>query len=357
MQPLPPGSSSSGRPVQFPRRRPAILASPRPVCILVIDAEEDFDWDNPIAGVAQSTWSMRFVRELQAVVGAWGVVPAYLLTYPVLEDPDAVRILRRQRERGECVLGLQLHPWVTPPFEGPVGRAASFSGNLDAALEERKLVALARRFEQCFGERPLVYRAGRYGLSIPTPAMLERHGLLIDTSVAPRTSFAAEDGPDYTAYDCDPFWFGERRQMLEVPLCRSVVGWGGRHAAALYRMLTTERLTRLRVPALLTRSGLAERITLSPEGNDLDAMRRLLSGLLAQRQRVFALSFHSSSLAPGSNPYVRTRADLHHFYDRLSGVLDHMASRLGFGFTDIASLPPMMQGAEMPCPVQAEPVA
>ncbi len=348
-------SPAPGRPVQFPRRSPAILAGPRPVCTLVIDTEEDFDWDSPVEGVASSTWSVRFVRELQALAAAWGVVPTYLLTYPVLEDADAVRILRRQRERGECVLGLQLHPWVTPPFEGPRGRAASFSGNLDAALEERKLVALASRFEACFGERALVYRAGRYGLSVPTPAMLERLGLLIDTSVAPRTSFADEDGPDYTGYDCDPFWFGERRRLLEVPLCRSVVGWGGRHAAGLYRMVSAGGRGRRRATALLTRSGWAERITLSPEGNDLDAMRRLLHGLLRQRQRVFTLSFHSSSLAPGRNPYVRTRTDLHHFYDRLSGVLDHMANDLGFGFTDIASLPAAMHDPDAPVPAAATP--
>ncbi len=341
----PPDSAPAARPVRFPNPRPAVPRDSHPLCVMVIDAEEDFDWDNPVAGVEGSTWSLRFLRDLQALVGAWGVVPTYMLTYPVLEDADAVRLLRRQRERGECVLGLQLHPWVTPPLEGPVGRAASFSANLPAALEERKLLALADRFEACFGERAVVYRAGRYGLSPPTPAMLERLGLLVDTSVAPRTSFAAEGGPDYTGFDCDPFWFGERRRLLEVPLCRSVVGWAGGHAAGLYRALSAPALARLRVPALLTRAGCAERVTLSPEGNDAAAMRRLLGGLLRGGRRVFSLSFHSSSLAPGRNPYVRSRADLHGFYDRLSATLDHLDGRLGARFADLASLPGLLREA------------
>ena len=81
---------------------------------------------------------------------------------------------------------------------------------------------------------------------------------------------------------------------------------------------------------------LAERITLSPEGNDTAAMRRLIRGELAAGQRVLTMSFHSSSLAVGHNPYVRSRAELHQFYDRLSAVLDGLARRAE---TVFASLP------------------
>ena len=84
---------------------------------------------------------------------------------------------------------MQLHPWVTPPFEEAALLRNSFLGNLDPDLEERKLVALTTRFGQCFGFEPTVFRAGRYGLSRHTAGLLEKHGLQIDTSLAPRTRF------------------------------------------------------------------------------------------------------------------------------------------------------------------------
>jgi hypothetical protein len=286
---------------------------------------------------------MRNIRNLQEIVGAYGVVPTYLLTYPVLEDDDVVRILQHQISRGECDVGVQLHPWVNPPYTDQDGSEASFSGNLAAGLEEEKLVVLMQKFTERFGVQPRIYRAGRYGLGQDTADLLEKHGFLIDTSVAPRTSSVAEGGPDHTAYDYDLFWFGKRRPLLELPLCRSVVGWAGAQASPLYRALSTPALRPLGVPALLTRSRCAERITLSPEGNDTEAMLRLVSRLRDRGQTVFVLSFHSSSLAVGRNPYIQTKAALHGFYDRLSGVLDTMVSRLGFEFASLSQIPSYMQ--------------
>jgi hypothetical protein len=70
-------------------------------------------------------------------------------------------------------------------------------------------------------------------------------------------------------------------------------------------------------------------------------MRRFLRHRRQQGQSVFSLSFHSSSLAPGLNPYVRTTADLHGFYDRLSAVLDTMAG-WGFSFATLAEVPALL---------------
>lgn len=325
---------------------PAVPSSGRPLCVLAVDAEEDFDWDRPVPSIEHSTHCMRSIGEFQEIASAYGAVPTYLLTYPVLQDDDAVRLLRRQIGRGQCDVGVQLHPWVNPPYDGEgSGPGTSFSGNLAPGLEERKLVALKQLFVERFGTPPLIYRAGRYGLGQGTADMLERHGFTIDTSLAPRTTTEEEGGPDYTRYDYKTFWFGQQRRLLEVPLCRSIVGWGGRWAAPVYRRLATPSLRRLHVPAVATRLRFAERITLSPEGNDVAAMLRLVRHLRAGGQTVFVMSFHSSSLAPGRNPYVRSRADLHGFYDRLSGALDALASQMQFSFARLADLPGHFRGA------------
>ena len=306
---------------------------------VVIDAEEDFDWNTPIQGTENSTAHMKNVRVLGPLLAAFRIVPSYLLTYPVLEDPDVVAILRRQLDKGQCVLGVQLHSWVTPLLDGSSSNRHSFLGNLEANLEEKKLVTIKMRFRQAFGFDPIINRAGRYGLSRHTSHLLEKHGFCIDTSVAPRTNFAGVGGCDYTDYDCSPFWFGKERTLLEIPLCRAIVGWGGKWASKLYQYLTNPRLSQLHAPSVLTRSRCAERVTLSPEGNDVPAMHRLIDGLRTRGQQVFTLSFHSSSLEAGRNPYVQSRADLHGFYDRMSAILDYMVTDRSIRFVGTEDIP------------------
>jgi predicted deacetylase len=331
-----PGSDSLFRNI---RRR---MATPeRSVCCLAIDAEEDFDWTRPVHATGYSTQCMQRITDLHEIVSAYGLKPTYLLTYPVLEDSNAVSMIRRQYARGECDMGIQLHPWVTPPFDEPADQA-SYLGSLQPAVEERKLRALTIRFRTAFGFDPKMFRAGRYGLSAATTSLLEKYGFTIDTSLAPRTDFRQEGGPDFSDYDCEPFWFGEERRLLELPLCRALVGWSGRRAPCLYKVASATAMAHWHVPAMLSRLRCAERVTLSPEGNDTAAMLRLLRGRQRRGQRIFSLSFHSSSLAPGRNPYVRGKPDLHIFYDRLSAILDTMASH-GFAFASLADIPAILE--------------
>lgn len=315
----------------------------RPLCCVAIDAEEDFDWMQPVRTTGYSTECMRGIVDLQEILAAYAIRPTYLLTYPVLDDPGAVATVRHQYERGQCDIGVQLHPWVTPPFdENP--HHASYLGSLGAALEERKLLVLMDRFRACFAQAPIAFRAGRYGLSQATTGLLEKHGFEIDTSLAPRTDFSSQGGPDFSDYECVPFWFGRQRRLLELPLCRSLVGWAGGLAPLLYRAGSRAPLAGWHAPAVLSRLRCAERVTLSPEGNDAAAMLRLLRHRLRGGQDVFSLSFHSSSLAPGRNPYVRSKADLHAFYDRLSATLDAMA-RYGFEFATVTEMPGRLDAA------------
>ena len=310
------------------------------LCAVAIDAEEDFNWKTPVYGTPHSTRSMRNLRDVQPIFAAYGIKPIYLVTYPVLEDKGVVQMLQRYVERGECEVGMQLHPWVTPPFAEDRGAQAahSYSGNLDPELEVRKLVELMRKFAASFGSDPKVYRAGRYGLSPRTAIRLEELGFQIDTSLAPRTDFSLEDGPNYSDFDYSPFWFGRRRQLLELPLCRSIVGWGAAMAHPLHRFLIHSGTERVLTTALLTRTRFAERITLSPEGNDTAAMQRLVRGLRNVGNDVLVLSFHSSSLAIGGNPYVTNKAELHYFYDRLSGILDYIAQQQPMQFVRFSEI-------------------
>lgn len=329
----------------FCNLRAARSAEARPIGALAIDAEEDFDWTGPISGSSYSTTCMHKLGDIQSIAEAWGARPTYLLTYPVLEDRTAVGALRRYFERGECALGIQLHTWVTPPLEGGGSLAASFAGNLPPQEEERKLLTLKALFIERFGFEPRVFRAGRYGLSRVTAKLLETHGFEVDTSVAPCTDYSREHGPDFSDFEFAPFWFGENRPLLEIPLCRSIVGWGGALGRAAYRSFAHPPMSPLRINSVLARSRAAERITLSPEGNDFATIRRLVRHLVRDGCRVLPLSFHSSSLAVGRNLYVRSKADLHRFYDCLSATLAFLAEDIGCRFASLQEIPEFMRPA------------
>lgn len=323
----------------FARPVAAIEQSGPPACTIVIDTEEDFPWADPVEGTPDNTEHLRHLPELQAVFGAFGAIPAYMVTWRVLDDADAVALLAREHAAGRCALGLHLHAWVTPPLLGVRDQRLSFAGNLAPEIEAAKLRALATRFEAAFGFPARTYRAGRYGLGPASPALLEEMGITVDTSVAPRSDFSAEGGPDYGGFDYAPFWFGASRRVLELPLGRAIVGHAGARAAALYRAVReTPGMPRI-AASLVSRLRLAERMTLSPEGHDAGTMIRLVRGLAARGQTIYPVSFHSSSIWPGRNPYVTSPAEKREFYDRLSTVLAFLRDRAGARFMALDDIP------------------
>jgi hypothetical protein len=256
----------------------------------------------------------------------------------MLEDETAVSLICRYLDRKECVAGIQLHAWVTPPFSDDVGIRASFANSLPKELERRKLEELTRKFEMCFGFSPRIYRAGRYGIGHYTTSLLEEFGFDVDTSLAPRSSFASEGGPEFSAASYKIFWFGERRKILEVPLCRGIAGWGGVVGRTLFEKFENS-VYRPGIYAAISRMRLAERITLSPEGNDVPAMKRLVQHMVSTGRKVLPLSFHSSSATLGGNPYVVSKRELHTFFDRLSEMMDFLTGAGGFQPVSLTEVP------------------
>ncbi len=79
----------------------------------------------------------------------------------------------------------------------------------------------------------------------------------------------------------------------------------------------------------LARTGLLERVTLTPEGFTLAEQARLVRALVARGHRLLCLSLHSPSLAPGNTPYAPDAAACKALLDRLEGVLDLVLGAFG----------------------------
>lgn len=298
----------------------------KPRLIVVIDTEEEFDWGGGFSEKNTSVQAMRGIHRVQEIFDEFRITPVYVIDYPVASQADGYLPLREIHADGRCLIGAHLHPWVNPPFEEAVTQRNSYPGNLPRTLEATKLRMLGDEIETRFGSRPVIYKAGRYGIGASTAATLEEQGYQVDLSVCPSTDFSPTEGPDFSSSCALPYWFGSERKVLELPL---TVGFAGPLRRWARSVIASRSLARLRLDGALSRFQLAKRIWLSPEGYQPSEHIKLTRDLYADGLRVFSFAFHSPSVEPGYTPYVRSQADLVKFLDRCRRYLDYFLGDLG----------------------------
>lgn len=301
--------------------------------LLTVDTEEEFDWSGPFTRSEHGLTHISHIGRFQHFCEGLGVAPVYLVDWPVATSPHAIEVIGASVKAGRAEVGIQLHPWVNPPFEEEVGHHNSYAGNLPPELERAKFLRLRDQIAEAFGTQPLIYRAGRYGLGSETATLLRDAGVPIDSSVRANFDYRAGYGPDYSRHPLSPYWVDRGRELLELPL--TTVYWGmlrrqGRWVHPLIGKLP-------RMTGLFSRIGLLERISLTPEGVTAEEALRGIDMALDDGLPLLVLSFHSPSLAPGHTPYVRTEADLARLYDWFRRVYMYLEMR-GVAPTSVAEI-------------------
>lgn len=291
--------------------------------VLTVDTEEEFDWTKPLDRDLHTVHTVSRLAKFQEFCETQGVVPVYLVDYPIVSSPAAVAILRAAVASGKAEVGVQLHPWVSPPHEEEVTERNSFAGNLPAELERAKFRQLRDKIEETIGAAPLMYRAGRYGVGPNTADILADGGIAIDTSVRSRFDYSAGGGPNFRDFPIRPYWLDQSRGLMELPL--TTVYWGPLRQMGPWLYPQMWRTPRMR--GLLSRIGLLERIPLTPEGVTIDEAIRGIDIALDEGLPVLVFSFHSPSLAPGYTPYVRNEDDLDALYDWWRGAFAYLKQR------------------------------
>ncbi len=312
-----------------PAPGPAVPPPPRPELLVIIDAEEEFEWTT-FSPDAVSVENIRHQVRAQRVFERYGLRPSYVVDFPVASQADGFLPLRELLDSGACDIGAQLHPWVNPPF-GPAstGVRDSYPGNLARSLEHGKIECLTREIEANLGVRPTLYRAGRYGAGANTRRILTELGYTIDCSVLPFTDLSRWGGPDYSGWDVTPSWLDLEHRLLELPVTAALTGALAGLGTGAYGRLSHPVGRRLHLPGVFARLGLLERIKLTPEGTTLAEAQRLTRSLLARGQTTFVITYHSSSLEPGFTRYVKTRNDLVRFLDWLDGYCAWFMGEIG----------------------------
>lgn len=291
--------------------------------MLVIDTEEEFDWNAPFSRDSRSVTISAAMDQGQRYFTDAGVRPLWVVDYPVIDDPDAGTMLARWQSEGRADVGAHCHPWVNPPHAETVNAHNSFAGNLPDELERAKLTVLRDRITEVTGKAPIAFRAGRYGIGPNTGAILRDLGFRIDTSVRSRFDYSTQHGPDFSTMPLAPWRTGPDRSLIELPLSTAYVGalarWGGSLQPLAGRFPP--------MGSTLARTGLLQRVPLTPEGVTSGEAIAAVDQLIRDGQRLLMFSFHSPTLAPGHTPYVRNEADLRAFYRWWDIVLAHLAQR------------------------------
>lgn len=290
---------------------------------IFVDTEEEFDWGAPLSADADGTRHMAALPPVHARFAAARVPLTYLIDYPIATSPLAIEVLREVIKDGRSAIGTQLHPWVNPPHSEEVNGFNSFTGNLPLELQRAKLAALTDAVERAFDQRPLVYRAGRYGIGPETPALLAALGYRIDSSMRSAYDYSAEGGPDFSAVSNQAFRLGE---LIELPFTTVFTGRMRRAGAGLHRKLG-------RLPhgiGIASRLGLLSRVALTPEDMPLGEAKEAIRVAVGEGLRLLNFAFHSPSVEPGHTPYVRTEADLAAFlrwWDEVLALLERLGVR------------------------------
>lgn len=292
-----------------------------PAFVLTVDTEEEFDWAKPFSRAGYGTEHLKSVPRFQALCADFGIKPCYLVDFPITQDSFGVELLGGFANKGEAEIGVQLHPWVSPPYLEELSNSNSYACNLPEEQERAKLTALHAAVVARFGFRPNIYRAGRYGAGPNTAAILADLGISIDSSVRSRFNYSSQGGPDYTHHSVAPYWI-KRGRMLELPLT-TVFGGAMRSVG---NIIFGDWFASQAARSMLARSGMVERIALTPEGISLVKALKAIDIALAEGISVLNLSFHSPSLAVGNTPYVRDEAQLELMYDWFIGVFAHLRS-------------------------------
>jgi hypothetical protein len=309
------------------RRELSLPPDSPPRLVVLIDTEEEFDWDAPFSREATAVRHMRRLNSLQSVFERFRICPTYAVDYPVASQEDGWKPLSELFQTGRALIGAHLHPWVTPPFEEDLNSRNSYHGNLPVQLERAKLSALTDRIEESFGSRPRIFKAGRYGIGPNTYALLAECGYQVDQSPAPPLDFSLDGGPDFSKMECGPFQEA-RSGLLVLPSTGAFLGWWPGDLRSTYLWATTPWRRRLHVLSALFRSRALDRVWLNPETASLARLIALTRTLVQSGQRVFVLHLHSSSVMPGGTPYARDEDGVQSLLARLKDYLEFFFGEL-----------------------------
>lgn len=256
---------------------------------------------------------------LRPIFERYGVKPIYFVSPEVLHDESSCEVLRHERERG-AILGAHLHPEYLDPqtaMYSEVARPSNiYPSNLNTYEEKyQALASLSSLIEARFGERPLWYRAGRYGIDLDSIRALSKLGFRYDSSITPGIDWSPQGGPDHRPAPPQPYWVSPRSLYQ-----------GTTEAESLGIQEVPITISGPRFPwfsPLLSDKWYFYR-WLRPTHMTVREQKAVVDEFTSRwPSSTLVLSFHSNEIMPNCSPYVRNAWMQRRFLVNLERVIEY----------------------------------
>lgn len=303
------------------------MTPPIRYCVTV-DTEEEWDWDSGYPTGPAAVSNIQRLPAFQELSERTGAAVTYFTNHAVLVNAESRRVMQELAKRPKVEIGLHIHPWNTPPLAvaEKVPPRDSFLHTLPWDEQRAKLDAVLAAFRDS-GLSPTSFRGGRYSTSPQIQNHLRGHGIWVDCSVLPFTTWADPGAPDYRRRDLTPVRVQRPAgPVWELPLTfgytrRPFPVW-----AKVARFAESGVGRTLRLTGVFDRLGVVSRAWLNFENPLGERMLRFLTVLRAVRPSVVSFTLHSSSLLTGGSPYSRTAADVTRLLATAETVLKTVAA-------------------------------
>ena len=304
--------------------------------LVTIDTEEEREWGTDYKDHSHYTVkNIQFLKPLQDLFDRHGVKATYLIDYPVSIDKTAMEILTEYWRYHQAEIGLHLHPWVNPPYEEDRNEIYTYPMNLPPELQFKKLKLLHDLVAEQLGEKPLSYRAGRYGFNESSIPVLEELGIVVDTSVVPFRLAKRRFEPSFGYLkSIEPYWLNKNHilqkggsSILEVPV---TVHFNRKVPKFLERSYI--HMPNIGMRRFLKKLFDVDIYWLRPSYANLHQMIQLSEHLIKSGVSFLNMMFHSNELMPGGSKYCKTQEDVDRYLQRLDDYFTYMCQHHSLNF-------------------------
>ena len=312
--------------------------------LVTIDTEEEREWDSDYLDHTHYTVNnISFLIPLQEIFDKYGVKATYLIDYPVAVDVKASGILKEFQDNHQAEIAMHLHPWVNPPYEEERTVANSFPSNLPPELQFKKMKRLTEVISDAVGQRPVTYRAGRYGFNESSVNVLEELGYLVDTSVVPYREGKKDYEPSFGwLSDTEPYFLNPDNiktagdsKLLEVPL---TVGFSKKVPQILAKNYTG--LPNIGLRRILKKVLNIDLYWLRPSYADLQQMIQLSEAQIVGGATYLNMMFHSNELMPGGSKYNISQEAVERYLKQLDDYFSYLTSNHSIQFLCLKEMYP-----------------
>lgn len=270
--------------------------------MITIDTEGDNLWEWK-EGMPLGTENTNYLSRFQKLCNQYHFIPTWFCNWEMVNDSQFVSFAKENSETGQCGIGMHLHAWNTPPYyELPRGENSGLSYLVEYPTDvmKAKIITMTTLITEKFGKKPVVHRAGRWGMNDDYFKILHELGYIADCSVTPYVDWRASvgqtphfAGPDYSK---EKPVVSIRQGITEIPVTT----------------LWSEEKNRV--------------FWLRPNRTNLDEMLFLIERYVHSDSDYLMFMLHSSELMPGGSPTFKTEGGIEILYEHLEIIFREIAA-------------------------------